>query len=528
MSTAASPIRLRLKGLHCASCVGRVETALRGLSGVTRAEVSLATEQARVEAPGVPVAALIQAVRQAGYDAEAASSAAAQEDTSDWRLPVAVVGALALMVLSMDDLILGHGNHMVPDPPLRWILLALATPVQLLCGWPFLRGALASARRLAADMNTLVAVGTWAAYGVSVAAVFGGGHDVYFESSATIIALILLGRSLELRARRSAGDAVRRLMALRPAAAHRVRDGVESDVPVEQVVPGDLLRIRPGERVPADGEIVEGESDLDESMVTGESMPVPRGPGGPVTGGTVNRTGALLVRAARVGDDALLAQIVRAVEEAQSRKAPVERLADRVAGVFVPIVIGIAALTFGGWWLATGQAGAGFLPAVAVLVIACPCALGLATPTAVMAGVGRGAEKGILIRGGEALEVAHRLRTVAFDKTGTVTEGKPAVVDELVLHPDLRALAAAAEKRSEHPLARAVVAHGTTGGAASPEPEDFFAYPGSGVEATVQGRTVLVGSHEFLNGRGVDTAPTAVFTDRNRSAARSRRRRPRG
>ncbi|MCC6738076.1 MAG: copper-translocating P-type ATPase [Planctomycetia bacterium] len=508
--------------MHCASCVGRVQAALRAVPGVMRAEVNLATERAAVEG-AAEAAALVAAVTAAGYEAAVAEEgkAVAAAPAGDARLPAALVGAAALMVLSMDEMVLGHGRHLVADPPLRWILLAIAAPVQLWCGWPFLKGALAAARHFAADMNTLVATGTWAAFGVSLAACFGKGHGFYFETSAVIIALILLGRSLEARARRRAGEAIRKLMALRPATARVVRDGAEAEVPVESVSPGDLVRVRPGERLPVDGEVAEGESPVDESMVTGESMPVTRRPGDAVTGGTVNGSGSLLFRATRVGGDTLLAQIVRAVEEAQSRKAPVERLADRAAGVFVPFVIAAALATFAGWWIAKGDPAAGFLPAVAVLVIACPCALGLATPTAVMAGIGRGAEKGILIRGGEALEVAHKLRTIVFDKTGTLTEGRPEVADVLTLHPDLLPMSLAAERRSEHPLARAVVRFAEKKAAGAPEPDDFFAYSGSGVEATIQGRTVVVGSPEFLAGRGLDTAPADVFVKRHREAGRT-------
>ena len=514
---------LRVKGMHCASCVGRIESALRAVPGVARADVNLAAERATIEGHGLTADALIAAVRGAGYDAEpeAEAAGAPAAEAADPRLPVAIAGALVLMALSMDEMVLGHGKHLVPDPPLRWILLGIATVVQFWCGWPFYRGAIATARHLAADMNTLVAVGTSAAYAVSLASVLGFVHGYYFETAATIIALILLGRTLEKRARRRAGDAIRRLVALRPRTARIVRDGAETEVPVETVRAGDVVRVRPGEKIPVDGTVATGESPVDESMVTGESLPVTRRPGDPVTGGTVNGAGSLDFRATRVGADTLLAQIVRAVDEAQSKKAPVERLADRVAGVFVPAVLVIAAATFGGWWIARGTPAAGFLPAVAVLVIACPCALGLATPTAVMAGVGRGAEKGILIRGGEALEIAHRIRTVVFDKTGTLTEGHPAVVDSLALHPDLLALAAAAESRSEHPLAQAIVRFAKEKGATLSDPVDFFSYSGSGVEGTVGGKTVVVGSEAFLAGRGLDVAPAAAFAARNRELGRT-------
>ncbi|MBI2924006.1 MAG: copper-translocating P-type ATPase [Planctomycetes bacterium] len=517
-------LTLRIAGMHCASCVGRVESALRAVKGVLRADVNLASEKAAVEAVGgIDGAALIAAARAGGYGAEIEEGIASETkpEGGAWRLPAAAAGAAALMALSMDEMLLGHGRHLVADPPLRWILLAIATPVQFLCGWPFYRGTFAVLRHFAADMNTLVAVGTSAAYAVSVAAVMGSGHGYYFETSATIIALILLGRTLEARARRRAGDAIRKLVALRPRTARVVVDGAETEVPVENVKAGDRVRVRPGEKIPVDGVVDDGASPVDESMVTGEPIPVTRRAGDPVTGGTVNGAGSLLFRATRVGSETLLAQIVRLVDEAQSKKAPVERLADRVAGVFVPIVLLIATATFAGWWLARGDVSAGFLPAVAVLVIACPCALGLATPTAVMAGIGRGAERGILIKGGEALEVAHKLRTVVFDKTGTLTEGRAAVVDVLSLHPDLLPLSAMAEKRSEHPLGAAIRKFVEDKGSPFPEPDDFFAYSGSGVEGTAGGRTALLANEPFLTGRGIDVAPARAFADRHRAAGRT-------
>jgi Cu+-exporting ATPase len=523
-ATAPPPRRFTFKvqGLHCASCVGRLEKALSDVPGVSRARVNLATEKAFVDTqdPGLASEALVEAARKAGYQASPDGTAAPAPAAEGLRLAVCAVLAAALMALSMDELLLGHGRHLLPDPPLRWILLALATVAQTWGAWPFIRGAAASARRFAADMNTLVVTGTFAAYAVSVAACFGRGGAYYFETSATIIALILLGRTLEARARRRAGEAIRSLAALRPRTVRLVKGGVETDVPAESVAVGDVARVRPGERIPVDGEVVDGRSPVDESMVTGEPMPVVRGTGDPVTGGTVNGAGALDVRATRVGADTLLAQIVRLVEEATARKAPVERLADRVSGVFVPIVLLLAAATFAGWWAYAGNAAAGFLPAVAVLVIACPCALGLATPTAVIAGLGRGAERGILIRGGEALEAARGLKTVALDKTGTLTAGRPEVCDVFRIHAELMPRAGAAARRSEHPLSQAVLRKAQSEGAV-PEPAGFMSFTGAGTQAGVMGAMTLLGSEEFLVSRGVDVSPARVFSDRHEGEGRT-------
>jgi Cu+-exporting ATPase len=405
--------------------------------------------------------------------------------------------------------------HMAFHGHLGWLQLLLATPVVFWCGWPFFVRAALSVVHVSPNMFTLIILGVTAAYGYSIAAlvspeVFGKG--LYFETSAAIIVLVLLGQVLELRARSETSSAIRRLLGLTPKTARRVRpDGREEDVPLEQVQVGDVLRVRPGEKVPVDGEVVEGRSSIDESMLTGEPLPVEKAPGGKVAGGTINGTGSLLIRAERVGSDTLLAHIVRMVAEAQRSRAPVQRLVDQVAKYFVPAVIAISLLTFFLWWRFDPDREAALthaiVRAVAVLVIACPCALGLATPMAIMVGTGRGAEAGVLIRDAEALEVLHRADTLVVDKTGTLTEGKPRL---MVVEPtagfderELLRLAASLERGSEHPLASAVVAGATERGVELTRSEDFQSLTGRGVQGRVEGRSVLLGNAAFLGEQGI-------------------------
>ncbi len=549
---APAQVTLRVSGMTCASCVARVERALKRVPGVLDARVNLAAETATVDhLPGaVTVGDLKAAVEAAGYGAEelrrpeeAAFDREHAAELRDMRRRFVFAAAIAVVtfVLTMlaahsrhplttgigpvDQLIevLAHPVALVfgQNPfVLNLLLLVLATPVQFWAGWRFYRGAWGALRHRTADMNTLIAVGTSAAYFYSALATFFPGWfvaggvvpDVYFDTSDTIIALILLGRYLELRARVQTSAAIRKLIGLQPRTARRLSNGLEQEIPVEAVRVGDLLLVRPGERVPVDGVVVDGASTVDESMVTGESMPAEKVPGGRVIGGTVNLAGALVIRATAVGEGTVLARIIRLVREAQGSKAPIQRLVDQVSAVFVPAVIGVAALTFG-FWLAFGPEPAftpAMLRAIAVLIIACPCALGLATPTAIMVGTGRGAESGILIRNAEALERAHRLDTIVLDKTGTLTAGRPEVV---AVHPvnglapvELLGLAAAAERRSEHPLARAILRRAEAEGLSVPEPADFRYRPGWGVEAVVDGRRVLVGGDRLLAevGAGAD------------------------
>ena len=555
---------LAITGMTCASCVRSVEGALEGVSGVERAEVNLANERAtvRFDPALASTEAMVRAVERAGYgvlvipEGDAARERAADEeralrlryvDSLRRRLVVSAVLAAATMALTMADLVwpeLGHADRRAV------VLFALATPVQLWAAAPFYRAALNAARHRSSNMNTLIVVGTTAAYGLSAAATFFAGafraaglephQNLYYDTSTVIIALVLLGRFLEARARAHTGDAIRSLLALGAKTA-RVRrpGGVEEDIPIDQVKVGDVLLIRPGETVPTDGLIIAGTTAVDESMVTGESIPADKGPGDEVTGGTLNTSGALRVRALRVGADTVLSQIVRLVEDAQASKAPIQRLVDRVAEIFVPVVLVIASLTFVVWIVlapapALGHALTSF---VAVLIIACPCALGLATPTAIMVGTGRGASRGILIKSAQALEAARAIDTVAFDKTGTLTVGRPRLVDHLVCadfgeNETLR-LAASAEQGSEHPLAGAIVEAARERGLVLAEPSLFLALPGRGVHAVVEGHDIWIGNralaaeHGFVPGEPllaahedqgrtvliatVDGAPLAIF-----------------
>ncbi len=459
---------------------------------------------------------MVSAEPQAMEDAEAAARRAEIQDQTR-KFWTGAAFALPLFALSMarDFGLVGHWAH---APWVNWLMFALATPVQLYVGWDYYRGGWKSLRNGSANMDVLVALGSSVAYVYSVvvaaALTFGSaaaGDHVYFETAALIITLIKLGKLLEVKAKGETSAAIRELMGLRAKTARVVRGGAEVDVPVEEVVPGDVVLVRPGERLPVDGVVVDGRSAVDESMLTGESMPVEKGPGDEVVGATLNREGALRFRATRVGSETALAQIIRLVQQAQGSKAPIQRLADQVAAVFVPVVIVLAVGTFLVWWLAVG---AGFTPAlirmVAVLVIACPCALGLATPTAVMVGTGRGAKLGVLFRSSAALERAQALDVVVLDKTGTVTRGEPSVLEVVARtrgdEARLLALAASAERRSEHPVAGAVVREAERRGAVLHEPANFRAIPGRGVEATVEGHVVVVGSRRLLEERGVELA----------------------
>ena len=524
---------IAITGMTCASCVRSVETALASVAGVESAEVNLANERAtvRLDASRAEIGALVHAVERAGYGAlvipegDAARSAAVEDERAlrlryvgslRRRLIVAGVLAAAAVVLSM-------AAHIVPAlEHADWragALFLLATPVQLWAGAPFYRAAWSAARHGTTNMNTLIVVGTSAAYGLSVAATFLPGvfyanglephQSLYYETSSAIIALVLAGRFMEARARAHTGDAIRALVALGAKTA-RVRrpGGVEEDVPIEQLKVGDIVLVRPGEIIATDGLVVAGSSAVDESMLTGESIPAQRSGGDLVTGGTLNTTGALRFRATRVGSDTTLAQIVRLVEDAQGSKAPIQRLVDQVAAVFVPIVFGIAAVTFLAWAL-LGPAPAltyALTAFVAVLIIACPCALGLATPTAIMVGTGRGAARGILVKSAQALEAAYGIDTVAFDKTGTLTVGRPEVTDLLTCadfgEDESLRLIASAELRSEHPLAAAVVRAALAKGLVLTEPERFLSFPGQGVHATVAGHDIYVGNRAFAVAHG--------------------------
>src|SRR5919202_261489 len=464
---------LAISGMTCASCVARIERRLSKLEGVRAVSVNLATERATVayDPACVKVAQLISAVEAAGYGAApVAEDSTAQEGVDEEerrRRELArrrMILALGI-ALSVPVVLLTMVPSLMTFPTARthnYLLALLALPVWAYVGWTFHRGALINLRHGTVNMDTLIALGSTAAYVYSLVATIAlPGHFVYYDAAAVIVTLIYLGKYLESAAKARTGEAIRKLAGLQPRTARVVRNGQERDIPVEQVVGGDVLLIRPGEKVPVDGVVLDGESTVDESMLTGESLPVEKSPGDEVIGATVNGSGLLRIEATKVGRDTVLAGIIRLVEQAQSSKAPVQRLADQISGVFVPLVIGVAALTFLGWLFAGHPFGVALLPAIAVLAVACPCALGLATPTAIMVGTGRGAEQGILIKGGESLERIRALTTVVLDKTGTVTVGKPVLTDVVALadlpEPAVLRLAAGVERASEHPLGAAVV-----------------------------------------------------------------------
>jgi Cu+-exporting ATPase len=507
---ATAETALQVEGMTCASCVARVEEALRKVPGVSNATVNLATEKATIQALStVPVSALVAAVEKAGYTAKNAQDEApkvAARLPTWW--PVAVSGALTLpLVVPM--LLQLFGIEWMLD---GWVQLALATPVQFWLGWRFYRAGWKAVLAKTGNMDLLVALGTSAAFGLSVYLLFKhaehGMPHLYFEASAAVITLVLLGKWLENRAKRQTADAIRALNALRPTTARVLRGGVEADVPVEQVVVGDLVVVRPGDRVAVDGEIVEGRSHIDESLITGESLPVAKAVGDKVTGGAINAEGALTVRTTAIGAETTLVRIIRMVESAQAAKAPIQRVVDRVSAVFVPVVLGIALVTFLGWVAVTGEWEHALINAVAVLVIACPCALGLATPTAIMAGTGVAARHGILIKDAEALEVAHSVTVVAFDKTGTLTEGKPSlaavVAAEGQSREEVLRLAAALQKSSSHPLAMAVLDKVRDERLSVPEVHQAKALPGRGVEGVVRGQTLALGSTRLLRELGLE------------------------
>jgi copper-transporting P-type ATPase V len=515
---AGSPLDFEVEGMTCGSCAVRIQRVLGRQPGVAGAEVNFATNKARVASDGpVAVGDLQAAVERIGYritpvtadtPAEGTATAEARVEAA-WRRRVLVAVPLALAVVALAML---PGGAM-DEPWGRLAAFVLATPVQFWVGWPFLREAARRARRRAANMDTLIAMGTLAAYGFSVWQLVSGGMDLYFEAAAVIIAFLVLGRFFEARAKGRAGHAIRALLELGAKQARVVHDGEEVLVPVEQVAVGDLLRVRPGEKVPTDGEVVGGASAVDESMLTGESMPVDKTVGDPVTGATVNTSGALTVRATRIGAETALAQIVRLVEDAQASKGHIQRLADRVAGVFVPVVIAVAVLTFAAWTVAGGDPRQGLIAAVAVLIIACPCALGLATPTAIMVGTGRGAELGVLIKSVEVLERTRRITTVVFDKTGTLTRGEMALTDVVpaagLQESELLRRVGAVEALSEHPIGRAITASARQRAGALPEAVGFQALAGRGARAEVDGTMVWVGRRKLMADAGL-VVPAAL------------------
>ena len=548
-SVVVERVDLPIQGMTCANCVRAIEQALTRLDGVLSASVNLATERATVEYVPTLVsrALMVKAVDGAGYRVIETAAAEPSRDvemearqrqvrTQRHKLLWSVPLALGLMLLSM-----------LPDmgllPDFSWrrlLLLAMATPVQFIIGWQFYQGAYKALRNGAANMDVLIALGSSAAYLYSLATTFVVQGPTFYDSAATIITLIVLGKYLEARAKGQTSEAIRKLMGLQARAARVLRDGVEVDVPVDEVVPGDVVIVRPGEKIPVDGVVREGHSAVDESMITGESLPLAKGPGDRVIGATINRQGLLRFTATKVGKDTVLAQIIRLVQDAQGSKAPIQRLADRVAAVFVPAVVSIAVVTFAVWmFVLPAVLGPGalvfgmplgftrsLLNMIAVLVIACPCAMGLATPTAVMVGTGKGAEMGILIKSGGALERAGQVTAVVLDKTGTLTQGRPAVTDVVAAagrdEGDLLRWAAGAERGSEHPLGEAVIHEAKARGLQVRSPEESQAVVGQGLVARLDGHRVAVGSPALLEAEGVGLgameAPLAQLRSEGKTA----------
>ncbi|HEX8175213.1 MAG TPA: heavy metal translocating P-type ATPase [Pyrinomonadaceae bacterium] len=534
-------VDLPITGMTCAACARRIERKLSKAPGVASAGVNFATARATVEydPDATGIVALIDAVKAAGFrvrefsdagsgvSAEDSERVAREAEYKELRRKFWLAATLSLPVLLIA---MSHGRiSLLSSSGVNWLQLALVTPVVFYCGWQFYSGAWAAFRYREADMNTLIAVGTGTAYLYSVAATLFPGlfiaatnremagmggmtpqAPVYFEAASVIIALILLGRLLELRARGRTSEAIRKLVGLQPKTARVIRDGSELDLPVEEVLPGDIVMVRPGEKIPVDGVVTDGASAVDESMLTGESLPVEKVAGAEVFGATINKTGAFSFSATKVGRDTVLQQIVRMVQDAQGSRPPIARLADQISGIFTPVVISIAIATFVVWFM-TAPVEVRFVMAlntfVSVLIIACPCALGLATPTAVMVGTGRGAENGVLIKSGASLEIAHKLQTIVLDKTGTITRGYPALTDVLpvkdVEEDDLLRLVAATERKSEHPLGQAIVRGAEERNLKLSEVSGFNALAGHGVEATVEGRALLLGNAKLMAERGV-------------------------
>lgn len=543
-------LELDICGMSCASCTGRVERALGKLDGVIEANVNLATERAsiRFEPRAVSVEQLKVAVIGAGYQVrEPVLAMAGTEEGGDVRdqamtelkrsvifaalfaLPLVTIAMLPMLIRPLDLWLMER----VSPEALKWLMLVLATPVQFGPGLGFYRRGWASLRHGSPDMNALVMIGTSAAYAYSVIATVvpsifpPNTAHVYFEASAVVITLILLGRYFEAVARGRTSGAIKRLLGLQPKTARIVRDGSEQEVPVGEVIPDDLVSVRPGERIPVDGEVIAGHSYVDESMITGEPVPVVKENGSSVVGGTINQNGSFRFRATRVGADTVLAQIVRLVESAQGSKAPIQGLADRVVALFVPSVLAVAALTFGIWLVFGGETALAFalVNTVAVLIIACPCAMGLATPTSIMVGTGKAAELGVLFRRGDALEGLQTARVVALDKTGTITRGRPELTDLITKEgferSALLALVASAERSSEHPLAQAIVEAAQAEGLEVSEPEHFEAIPGFGITAQIDGHSVEVGADRYMARLGLEVEVFSADAERLANLGRS-------
>lgn len=531
---------LQLKGMGCAACAASIEGAIQGVRGVRECHVNFAMSQATVKynPQETNLETIGQAVTEAGYsafplqemdgvaqDAQKRAQQAEQKELTRKVLWGGTIGVL-LVVGSLPAMTGLHLSFIPTWMHNAWVQLLLSIPVMVWCGKGFFVGAWKACKRRTADMNTLVALGTGAAYLYSLLATFfrslfldrGLQPEVYYEAAVVIITLILLGRLLESRAKGQTSEAIRKLMGLQAKTARVMRNGESVEIPIQEVVVGDLVVVRPGEKIPVDGEVIAGTSQVDESMVTGEPIPVTKQPGNEAIGGTINKTGSFQLRASRVGKDTVLAQIVKLVREAQGSKAPIQQLADRITAWFVPAVMAIAIATFVIWFNVTGNFTLATIATVSVLIIACPCALGLATPTSIMVGTGKGAENGILIKGADSLELAHKIQAIVLDKTGTITEGKPSVTNYVTVRGTadgneikLLSLAAAVEQNSEHPLAAAVVQYARSQGVTGhlEEVHNFAAIPGMGVQGIVGDRLVQIGSQGWMDALGIDTLSLA-------------------
>lgn len=519
---------LAITGMTCAACSARIEKGLKKMDGISDANVNLALERADVvyNPSAVSPADLIKRVEKLGYGAALRTEEVAGEEQDHREREIErQKGKFTFALILSLPLLWAMAGHFsftsflyVPEMFMNpWVQLALAAPVQFFIGRQFYTGAYKALRNGSANMDVLVALGTSAAFFyslyLSIKSIGSGGHSVnlYFETSAVLITLIILGKLFEAKAKGRSSEAIKKLMNLQAKTARVIRNGEEIEIPLESVMPGDILAVKPGEKIPADGMILEGRTAVDESMITGESVPADKEPGDSVIGATINKNGFIKVQAAKVGKDTALAQIIKVVEDAQGSKAPIQRLADKISGIFVPIVVGIAAVVFLIWylWADPGNFAEALEKLIAVLVIACPCALGLATPTSIMAGSGRAAEYGILFKGGEHLERTHRITTVVLDKTGTITNGKPVLTDVLTEmdETEFLAMAGAAEKQSEHPLAEAITAGIKARNIIMKEAEEFEAIPGYGIKAVVAGKKLLIGTRRLLGADSIDFSP---------------------
>ncbi|MGA9379079.1 MAG: heavy metal translocating P-type ATPase, partial [Phormidium sp.] len=543
---------LKLRGMSCASCAKNIEDAILSVPGVKEANVNFGAEQASIiyDAQKTNVESIQNAVEEAGYSAyslqeqqmitgeDDTEKAARKAESRDLMLKV-IVGGIISIILIVGSLPMMTGLNLPFIPAWLhnpWCQLLLTTPVQFWCGYSFYINGWKAFKRHAATMDTLIALGTSAAFFYSLfATIFpnffinqGLMPEVYYETAAVVITLILLGRFFENRAKGQTSEAIRQLIGLQAKTARVLRNGKEVDLPIQEVQIDDIILVRPGEKIPVDGEVIEGSSTIDESMVTGESIPVKKQTGDEIIGATINKTGSFKFRAIRVGKDTVLAQIVQLVQQAQGSKAPIQRLADRVTGWFVPVVIAIAIATFVIWFNVMGNVTLALITTVGVLIIACPCALGLATPTSVMVGTGKGAENGILIKGAESLELAHKIKTIVLDKTGTLTQGKPTVTNFITVNGTanknelkLIKLAASVERNSEHPLAEAVVRYAETQQVSLADVDQFEAIAGSGVQGIVSERLVQIGTSRWMAELGIDSTTLQQFKTEWESAGKT-------